>query len=513
MSGVPSETSLHAGNGFDPRGSAAPVVGAGTGEPALRSEIFARLPAPWPIDPLPEIQEKVRMSRRTLVVLDDDPTGTQTVHDIPVLTEWTVGALAREFSVRSALFYLLTNSRSLPPAIAEQVNREIATNLIAATSLTGRDFAVVSRSDSTLRGHFPLEMEVLAETLGQRDAPWIVAPYFEAGGRFTIGDVHYVAEGDRLLPAGSTPFARDASFGYRSSNLREWVEEKTGGRIAARAVASISIEELRGQGPEQVYRRLTMLPTGGVCVVNAASPRDMEVFALGLLKAEAGGHKFLYRTAASFVAALAGILPRAPLRSEELATGGNAGGLVVVGSYVAKTSEQLDVLLAEGQVNAIEIEVGSLMADDRRSTEIARLAGVATENLAAGRDVVLYTSRSLVVGTDDLDSLRIGQAISHALVAIVSATTVRPRYLVAKGGITSSDLATKALGVKRAMVAGQILPGIPVWLPGAESRWPGLAYVVFPGNVGERDALLRIVQILGRRHTDVHGAMTRVEAS
>jgi uncharacterized protein YgbK (DUF1537 family) len=61
--------------------------------------------------------------------------------------------------------------------------------------------------------------------------------------------------------------------------------------------------------------------------------------------------------------------------------------------------------------------------------------------------------------------------------------------LIAKGGITSSDIATKSLKVKLAMVAGSILPGVPVWKLGEESLFPGMHYVIFPGNVGGDDAL------------------------
>ena len=73
-----------------------------------------------------------------------------------------------------------------------------------------------------------------------------------------------------------------------------------------------------------------------------------------------------------------------------------------------------------------------------------------------------------------------------------------PRFIIAKGGITSSELATGALAIKRARVLGQILPGIPVWQPDSSSNYAGGAYVVFPGNVGDDAALLRALEILAR---------------
>jgi uncharacterized protein YgbK (DUF1537 family) len=108
--------------------------------------------------------------------------------------------------------------------------------------------------------------------------------------------------------------------------------------------------------------------------------------------------------------------------------------------------------------------------------------------------VVIATSRELITSLDAASSLDIGARISAALVEVVQRLKVRPRYLIAKGGITSSDLATRALGVKRAMVLGQILPGVPVWELGAESKFPGLPYIVFPGNVGGREALKEAVE-------------------
>ena len=266
-------------------------------------ELLNTLPPEWPEDLLPKIQYQIKATGRKIVVLDDDPTGTQTVHNIPVLTEWPVELLKVELKNDSPAFYLLTNSRALPPAEAQALNARIGRNLVQAAQQASRDFVVVSRSDSTLRGHFPGEVESLAEALGQSFDGWItlVVPYFLEGGRYTINDIHYVAEGEWLTPAGQTEFARDKAFGYKSSNLREWVAEKMDGRVPAQAVASISIDDIRSGGPEQVTKKLIDLPKRSICVVNAVTYRDLEVFVHGLLAAEAQGRRFLYRTAASFV--------------------------------------------------------------------------------------------------------------------------------------------------------------------------------------------------------------------
>ena len=463
-----------------------------------KEEFLAGLPEEWPDDLLPEIQQKVKASGRKVVVLDDDPTGTQTVHSTPVLTEWPVEALRTELANDLPAFYLLTNSRSWPLAETETMMVEIGHNLAEAARQADRGFVVVSRSDSTLRGHFPGEVSALDETLGGDFDAWLIIPFFLEGGRYTIDDVHYVAEGEWLVPAGETEFARDAAFGYWASNLRHWVEEKTGGRVPAQSVSSISIQDIRRGGPERVAERLAGLAPGSVCVVNAASYRDMEVFVRGLLTAEAQGHRFLYRTAASFVRVRAGLSPHPLLTRTDFDLSESGGGLFVVGSYVPRTTSQVNVLLAHPGMVGLEINVEALLDQSRREDEIARVSGQAEQALRGGEDVVIYTGRQLVTGEDAESSLSIGQRVSEGLVAMVRAISLRPRYLVGKGGITSSDLATQALDVKRALILGQILPGVPVWQLGPESCYPGLGYIVFPGNVGDSQSLVEIATALGR---------------
>jgi uncharacterized protein YgbK (DUF1537 family) len=240
--------------------------------------------------------------------------------------------------------------------------------------------------------------------------------------------------------------------------------------------------------------------SGNVCVVNATCPRDLEVFVEGLLAAEKQGRRFLFRTAASFVAARLGLAPRPLLTAMDLKTG-TGGGLTVVGSYVPKTTEQLQRLLEAGETCAVEISVNALLADATRAAEISRATAEMNRHLAEKKDVVVFTSRALVTGADAATSFAIGGRVSEALVKIVQNISVRPRYLIAKGGITSSDLATRGLGVKRALVRGQILPGVPVWEPDATAKFPGLPYIVFPGNVGDADALKNLVAKLNRKET------------
>ncbi len=433
-----------------------------------------------------------------VVVLDDDPTGTQTVHGIPVLTTWEQPALESELLAPERCFYILTNSRAFPAAKACAINREIGRNLARASANTGRAITVVSRSDSTLRGHFPAETDALAAAFGNHFHGTLIIPAFLAGGRLTIGDEHYVADGDILTPAGETEFARDASFGYRHSNLRSWVEEKTGGRVRAANVLSISLAQLRSGNFQSIANELLGLIQGGIAIVNAAAPGDLAALTHALALTERAGRRYLFRSAADFIAAYAAIPPRALLSANELrSSDATSGGLLVAGSYVDKTSAQLEALFSAcPALVKIEVNVGRLLQSECRSAEELRCIRIAQTEISAGRSVALFTSRQLVTGSDVIQSLSIGEIVSVSLVRIVRSLSRRPRWLVAKGGITSSDTATQALGIKRALVLGQAPPGVPVWRTGPESKWFGLSYVVFPGNVGGTDSLSQLISPL-----------------
>eukprot|EP00252_Welwitschia_mirabilis_P022123 TRINITY_DN5892_c0_g1_i1.p1 TRINITY_DN5892_c0_g1~~TRINITY_DN5892_c0_g1_i1.p1 ORF type:complete len:1072 (-),score=299.13 TRINITY_DN5892_c0_g1_i1:548-3667(-) len=464
-----------------------------------KEETLKSLPCEWGADPSDEIiRVEEEGDAKVLVVLDDDPTGTQTVHGITVLTEWSIQSLIEEFSKRPACFFILTNSRALSSEKAVLLTKEICQNVAeAAARAKNVKYTIVLRGDSTLRGHFPEEADAAASVIGETDA-WIICPFFLQGGRFTIDDVHYVADGDKLIPAGKTEFAKDAAFGYKASNLREWVEEKTKGRVSARSVTSISIETIRKGGPDAVCEQLCNLPKGSICVVNAVSERDVSVFAAGMLKAELKGKHFLCRTAASFVSARIGIQAKDPITPKQLGIyGKKSGGLIVVGSYVPKTTKQVKELITKcGHIlKSIEVSVEAvaLQSENDRVEEISRAVKLADMFLRSKKDTLIITSRELVKGKSASESLEINSKVSLALVEIVKQIQTKPRYLLAKGGITSSDLATKALEARRAEVVGQALSGVPLWQLGPESRHPGLPYIVFPGNVGGENALAEVV--------------------
>ena len=456
---------------------------------------------------LDEIRRRVVESGRRVVVLDDDPTGVQSVHGVPVLTTWVVEDLRWALEQTSPTFFVLTNSRSLPEEEAVALNQEIALNLSEAAE-PGTDFDVVSRSDSTLRGHYPAETDALAETLGEGGRGpdgLIICPAFFEAGRITVDDVHWVRQDGELVPAGQTEFASDHSFGYRASDLKAWVEEKTGGRIKAHEVVSVGLADLREGGPERVLELLEEASGGIPVVINAASHADLEVFVLGLLAAEEEGKRFLYRTGPSFLRARGGITEPKILGPEDLyrKRPKEGHGLVLVGSYVPTTTRQLEGALALDGIRGVEMSVLRLLEPESREDELGRVAEEVNGSLASS-EVVVYTSRELVtagkVGSAGLSNFEIGAAVSGALVEVMRRVdrALPLSFVVAKGGITSSDIATKGLEVRRAEVAGPLLPPgiVPVWILPEENDFPGLPYVIFPGNVGGPGSLAQAIEIL-----------------
>ncbi|PPF35766.1 four-carbon acid sugar kinase family protein [Pseudoclavibacter sp. AY1H1] len=466
------------------------------------SRLLEQYPAPVRVDAA-EVADRVRESGVTLIVLDDDPTGTQSVADLPVLTRWEQDDLVWALEQGRDAVYVLTNTRSLDAESAAARNREIVTAALAAAERLERRIAFVSRGDSTLRGHFPLETDVIAATLAELGGPVpdgvLIVPAFPDAGRVTIGGIHYYRQNGELVPVAETEFAKDATFGFRSSALPEWVEEKTKGRWAAADVTVLSLDIIR-RGPEAVASVLQDARDGQPIVVDVVIEDDIRIVALGLELAEADGKQFLYRVGPPFVRARIGQEIASPLTPAQLARDGvaqsAAGGLIVVGSHVDLTTRQLAALRTEHpHLPTVELSVSAIIDADARAAHIGEAKTRVVEALANG-DVILHTSRELVK-TDDADaSLAISRDVSAAVCEVVAHAlrVTPPSFVIAKGGITSSDVATNGLEIRHAVVRGPMLPGIVSLWQAVGGPADGIPYVVFAGNVGDEDSLARVVE-------------------
>ncbi|NAZ82818.1 hypothetical protein GTR02_13420 [Kineococcus sp. R8] len=476
--------------------------------PVPLAQLLAGFGPPRAVDP-GALAAAVARGRR-LVVLDDDPTGTQSTTDLPVVTTAAAEDLRWGLQQPTPGFFVLTNSRSLGPADAAALLRDVVTTLLRVAAEEGVEVVVASRGDSTLRGHFPLETDVVTEALaaaGRRVDGVVVVPALVDAGRVTVGAVHLLRTPEGYVPVGHSEFARDATFGYASSDLREWVAEKTEGRVAREDVVALTLADLRS-GPGRVVEVLDGLRDGRFLVADAADDEDLRALVEGLLTVEARGRELVYRTGPSFVRARTGQVATPPVTPEHLRAAladvpderpRSASGLVVVGSHVGLTTRQLDALRAAGGIVEVELEVPTLVRPGERDAHVrASVERVVALLDAGGPDVVVRTSRTLVRGTDADDSLRIARAVSGALVEVVhdAVARTRPAFVLAKGGITSSDTATKALGITRAYSRGTLLPGlVSVWEP-VVGPARGVAYVVFAGNVGDDRGVLDAVTTL-----------------
>lgn len=424
-----------------------------------------------------------------IIVLDDDPTGSQTVHSCLLLTRWDVATLREAMLDESPLFFVLTNTRGMATAAAADITREVCRNVkIALNELKkiGRDFnpIMVSRSDSTLRGHYPVETDVLAEELGPFDAHFLVPAFFE-GGRITRDSVHYLLVNGKETPVHETEFARDSVFGYRHSYLPDYVAEKTHGKIPAHQVERFLLSDVRGDS----LSRLLKLQSNVCAVVDAETQSDLNHFAEQLRAAAAQGKRFLFRSAASLLTALAGLSAQA-VAAQDMARYVRNGkpGAVIVGSHVKKTTQQLAQLLAIPGVTAIEVNVENLL--EQREALLADIIARCTVSHATGNTPVVFTSRVEKVFADQAERLAFGDSVSAFLMDVVRNLPTSLGFLISKGGITSNDVLSSGLALRTSRVVGQILPGCSVvCCPENHPRYPNLPVVIFPGNVGDEFAL------------------------
>ena len=450
------------------------------------------------------LNEELKNFNKKIVVLDDDPTGVQTVHDISVYTDWEKDSIKNGFNEKNSMFFILTNSRGFTVDQTAKAHKVIAKNISDLAKEVNKDFIVISRSDSTMRGHYPLETNILKDVIEENSNKKfdgeIIMPFFKEGGRYTIDNVHYVKEGEELVPAGMTEFAKDKSFGYKSSNIGEWCEEKTNGEYKAKDVVYISLEDIRSLNIDKITEQLKSVQKFNKVVVNAIDYVDAKVFAIALIKAINDGKEFMLRSAAAITKVLGGVSDKPLLTKEELVSSDNKnGGIILVGSYVNKTTKQLEELKnCKYPIEFIEFDTSLVLKENGLKGEVERVVNLAQEKIKQGKTVAVYTKRELVViDTNDKDKqLMISVEISDAVTSIIGKLEERPSFIIAKGGITSSDVGTKALRVKKANVMGQIKPGIPVWMTGEESKFNNMPYIIFPGNVGEVTTLRESVEVL-----------------
>ncbi|AII42197.1 hypothetical protein KR100_02100 [Synechococcus sp. KORDI-100] len=436
-----------------------------------------------------------------VVAIDDDPTGSQTVHGCPLLLRWDVPTLRRGLRHPSPLLFLLADTRALTPESAAQRNREIASNLdqaLGAEGLRRHDLLLVSRGDSTLRGHGVLEPAVLEQAFGPFDATFHV-PAFLEGGRTTLNGVHRL----HGQPVHTTAFARDRLFGYSSSDLAIWLEQKSGGEIQAAEVDLIhgrDLDQACADDQSALIARLQQLQGNRPVVVDAERMEQLQAFAAAVW-AVRHRKRFLFRAAASLVKALADPGPQR-LDASELArlrrcdaAGQGLPGLVMVGSHVPLADQQLERLLGESTCSAIELPVRRIARVLEGPTAELLLSDLETiwrtelqDVLTLGRTPVLFSSRGELTFASERESRRFSQEMARLMARLAAALAPELGYLISKGGITTQTLLTHGLRLEAVQLEGQLLPGLSLVRP-LEGVFSGLPILTFPGNLGEAGTL------------------------
>ena len=408
-----------------------------------------------------------------MIVIDDDPTGTQTVAGLRVILRPSPSQFADFFASNERTAWVLSNSRALGEEAAAALVSTLADRARAAAADAGVDLTFVLRGDSTLRGYVFAEAAAL-----DPGAAVVFVPAFLEGGRVTRDGVHLLATEDGWVPVASTEFARDPDFAYTSVALTDWVTEVTGGRYRAVTVPSA---QLRAGGIDGFARVLLSTHPHRVVIPDVDSSSDLAIIAGGIRAARRRGARIVVRCAASLAAVLAGSHAR-PLESIRVREPGRL--LVVCGSFTEASTRQLQALGALWQ-DRVELATGILLDDPDRCVRDA----VATTRRRLASDGVAVVASQRDRGSNA--GREVATAVMDALVAVVAGVAADVDVVISKGGITSARVATDGLAASHATVIGQPLPGVALW---QLARGSGhLPLVVVPGNVGADNTLALLV--------------------
>ena len=441
-----------------------------------------------------------------IIVFDDDPTGSQSVHGCPLLLSWRDDMLSKGLSKDSPLLFLLANTRAMTHQKAKSTTREICQSIKCALKkqhFNFEDVLFVSRGDSTLRGHGVVEPEIISQQLGPFDATFHV-PAFLEGGRTTIDGVHLL----HGVPVHLSGFASDPTFGYSTSYLPDWLEEKSKGKIHAQNVLRLSIAQLQSaiesnQGKEELLIFLQSLSNNSLVVVDATDESHLSVFANSVIKLMKE-KRFLFRSAASLISAFAKLpgesytsasLASLKLKNEHL---GSKPGLIMVGSHVKLADQQLEILLQNSQCKGIELpvkKISRILNGPLPNTLLIDFEAIWSNQLKnildSGKTPVLFTSRRELHFSSIEQRIFFGLQLAELMSRLVARLIPDLGYIISKGGITTQILLEKGLGLEMVELKGQILPGLSLVCPYQQDKLSEMPIITFPGNLGDSKTLLK----------------------
>jgi len=409
------------------------------------------------------------------LILDDDPTGTQSASGVTVMLRWNAESIAAELRDADAA-YLLTNTRAVDERSAVTLVREIVADARRAEELIGEPIRFVLRGDSTLRGHVFAESEAAGGA-----APILFVPAYPEGGRTTVDGQHLVRVAGELIPAERTEFAGDPVFGYSHGRLDEYVREKS-------SRTPILLDSRVVRDPDALHAALRDASDGDVLLPDVHDDADIAHLAAAVRDVWPQ-RDFVVRSGAPLAAAIAGVSSDGLLSTPLSRPDGPV--LLVCGSHTGAAGRQLaEVARIHGEI--LEVDTEASLADPR--AEGARVATLVRAQLAESGLAVVSSER---VRRPEHDTLEHGEHVMRALMTVVAEVRRLTGTVVSKGGITGADVAREGIGADRAGVRGQVLAGVSVWdLRSADGD--DIVQVVVPGNVGEDDTLVKALRSVGR---------------
>jgi len=443
-----------------------------------------------------------------VIVIDDDPTGSQTVNSCLLLLKWDYSTLLKGFKSDSNLFFILANTRSLSENDAKLRLEEICNaikNVISKESY--EEFIIVSRGDSTLRGHNFLEPNVINDCLGPFDATFHI-PAFIEGKRLTIDGIHFVEN----IPVNQTIFAKDKIFGFETSNIKDLLFQKCNSKINLDDIQNLKLSELKVLESKEkniVFERLKNLKKNSHVIVDVENYSQLEKFSLAIKRLRKQ-KKFLFRTAASFISSISGIKNNCqqPFFYSNLRRKNGENkflpGLIIIGSYVELTTTQLKTFLEISdcepvELNVIEFSTISVLKKDQLILFKNKFVDEIRSILKKGKTPVFFTSRKEVSLDDNFQQVEFYNSIANFIAELVSDLKNEIGYLVSKGGITSNVILSNGLKANYVYLQGQIITGISVVTFKLENN-ENLPVVTFPGNIGGKDSLVDVWRILENKN-------------
>ncbi len=443
------------------------------------------------------------------VVIDDDPTGSQTVHDCLLLLKWDCSTLVKGFESKSNLFFILANTRSLSENDAKLTIEEICKNLktVITSQAYEEEIIFISRGDSTLRGHNFLEPIALDSCLGPFDATFHI-PAFIEGKRFTINGSHFVDK----TPISQTIFAKDKIFGYETSNVKNLLFQQSKSQINFEDIQNLllsDIEMLNDKENNIVFQTLKNLKNNKHVIVDVENYSQLKKFSL-VIKKLIKQKKFLFRTAASFISSISEksfsqseiFFSNLRIRNKEKSF---LPGLIIVGSYVELSTIQLNNLLDIGDCNPVELDVFEffkIISSDNNQKRINLFKNKFLKEIRfsfeKGKTPVLFTSRKFM-SLDASELFNFYNLLACFIAELVADLKYEIGYLISKGGITTNLILSKGLNADYVYLEGQILTGISVVTYNLKNG-EKLPIVTHPGNIGTKDSLVDIWKVFENKN-------------